>query len=64
MKIIKSETITISKKESKALDLVDMILSGIYRESNDPELLRKVETVQFALSDVYEYITDVEEDEE
>lgn len=63
MKIIKSETITISKKESKALDLVDMILAGISRESNDPELLRKVETAQFALSDVYEYITDVEEDE-
>lgn len=63
MKIIKTENITISKKESNALDLVDMILDGIIREANDPELLRKVETAQFALSDVYEYITDVEVDE-
>ena len=60
MKIIRSETIIISKKESEALDLTDMILEGIVRETHDPELVKKAEKALSALSDVYEYITDVE----
>lgn len=60
MRIIKSERIAISVNESNALDLVDMILDGIMREANDPELLRKIEFAQNALSDVYEYIEKVE----
>jgi hypothetical protein len=60
MRIIKSERIAISANESNALDLVDMILDGIMREASDPELLRKIEIAQNALSDVYEYIENVE----
>lgn len=60
MRIIKSERIAISINESNALDLVDNILDGILREANDPELLRKIEIAQNALSDVYEYIEKVE----
>ena len=60
MRIIKSERIAISINESNALDLVDNILDGILREANDPELLRKIEFAQNALSDVYEYIEKVE----
>jgi hypothetical protein len=60
MRIIKSERIAISINESNALDLVDMILDGIMREASDPELLRKIEFAQNALSDVYEYIEKVE----
>jgi hypothetical protein len=60
MRIIKSERIAISINESNALDLVDMILDGIMREASDPELLRKIEIAQNALSDVYEYIEKVE----
>lgn len=63
MKIIRSETIVISKKESEALDLTDMILEGIVRETHDPELVKKVEDALAALSDVYEYIIDVEVEE-
>lgn len=60
MRIVKSERIVISINESNAFSLVDMILDGIIREANDPELLRKVENAQNALNDVYEYIEKVE----
>lgn len=60
MRIIKSECIAISVNENNALDLVDNILDGILREASDPELLRKIEIAQNALSDVYEYIEKVE----
>lgn len=60
MRIIKNETIVVSTNESNALSLVDRILDGILREASDPELIRTIEIAQNALSDVYEYIEDVE----
>lgn len=63
MKIIRSETIIISKKENEALEWTDMILEEIVREAHDPELVKKVEIALSALNDVYQYIIDVEVEE-
>lgn len=61
MKIIRNETIIISKKENEALDLTNAILNEMEEEACDPELLQKIADAQAALSDIYEYITQAEE---
>lgn len=63
MRIVRTETIIISKKESDALDLTDRLLEKMGQGTHDTELLKRVENAQAALSDVYQYIIDVEVEE-